>query len=864
MVAMIHWAIRSWRGHDAARSREAARGGWTLPVLVLLGLFALAPGARAASPYIWDEDTNGLDDRLETVNLLGFQYSFVNADTTGRQRVLVTRVPLGLLYGVYVVYDHTPTNSDLTALTLLGMPVLHELEALPVVRSVGTWAQVLLARSLPGVERIEAVPVIYPLLYENAASVAVRDASERVFPTWEGTGGADGTGVVIAFLDSGINDDPEGAWPGHESLTGRCSGGATFLSGDVAGDTPMNGTVNPADHGGVATSSHATHVAGIALGSGGPVGFARGIAPGAHFVDVKVLNDAGVGSGLPEALDWCIHNRTRNWGTPGYSGIQVINLSLSTPDSSDGNDVASRLAAKAVELGIVVVASMGNDGLARHVPSPAAGDGVIAVGAYDSQRTPGSADDQFASFSNRGPRASDGDGDALDELKPDLLAPGVSILSADGDETTDGHQYKRLSGTSMSAGFVSGAAARLLSAYPGITPAAVASLLRATAWRGTAGLPSGPTGADARWQASRGYGQLDLYAAKLEAEQPQRSQVTRLELTQNGSGIDAAVSTQRERGAAFFAIERAPDVGGVAGTFAGYDSAAAGGDSSLADPANRTVYPRSWSVPPGERGQAFWYRVAWTEGGTRSNSPARRFVSPMGASIATVEFTVVHNAYDTDLTGELKAGEAGNSSGTPFGILPGTSAAVATDWVDGVSTLGNVAWTFRVEVTDPAAIALLPPSNLTPWKLHLHEGGFLNRSGRITDYRLTWHREDGDLLFTGGPIPQPTIEGQEVVVAMPQGTAGVEGDTRAGAVRYGPNPIRSGGVVSFAIPSGAGTELRIFDLTGREVARTPVVVADGVARAQWRALDAHGGAIPPGIYLARTGAAPVMRIAVLR
>src|SRR5256885_289760 len=81
----------------------------------------------------------------------------------------------------------------------------------------------------------------------------------------------------------------------------------------------------------------------------------------------------------------------------------------------------------------------------------AAGDGVIAVGAYASQRTPEAEDDQFAAFSNRGPRNSDTDDDPLDELKPDLIAPGVSVLSADGDETTDGHQYRRLSGTSMSA-----------------------------------------------------------------------------------------------------------------------------------------------------------------------------------------------------------------------------------------------------------------------------------------------------------------------------------------------------------------------------------------------------------------------------
>src|SRR5207244_10213189 len=104
--------------------------------------------------------------------------------------------------------------------------------------------------------------------------------------------------------------------------------------------------------------------------------------PLARYVDVKVLNDSGMGIAVPEALDWCIANRARDWGSPDPSerGIDILNLSLSSPDESDGQDLASRLAARAVELGIIVVASMGNDGLEGHVPSPAAGNGVLAVG----------------------------------------------------------------------------------------------------------------------------------------------------------------------------------------------------------------------------------------------------------------------------------------------------------------------------------------------------------------------------------------------------------------------------------------------------------------------------------------------------
>jgi starch synthase (maltosyl-transferring) len=41
-----------------------------------------------------------------------------------------------------------------------------------------------------------------------------------------------------------------------------------------------------------------------------------GVAPGARFVDVKVLNDAGTGTEVGEGIDWCIHNRARDWDTP--------------------------------------------------------------------------------------------------------------------------------------------------------------------------------------------------------------------------------------------------------------------------------------------------------------------------------------------------------------------------------------------------------------------------------------------------------------------------------------------------------------------------------------------------------------------
>src|SRR4029453_13648411 len=100
---------------------------------------ATAPSPSAAGPYIWDQDGDHVDDRMESVNLLGYSFSFVNGDTLDRQRIPVSRVlGGGLLYGAYVIYDPPVTSTDLFHLTLLGLPVLHRIEAVPAVRTLGT------------------------------------------------------------------------------------------------------------------------------------------------------------------------------------------------------------------------------------------------------------------------------------------------------------------------------------------------------------------------------------------------------------------------------------------------------------------------------------------------------------------------------------------------------------------------------------------------------------------------------------------------------------------------------------------------------------------------------------------------------
>ncbi len=846
----------------------------------LLALLALSPAL--AGPYVWDQDEDGLDDRMETVNLLGYRFAFANADSLGRARFEVSNSASGVLFTAYVVYANQPTDTDVAALTALGAPVLHRLAEVPAVRTRLTFGQASLARNLPGVERIEVVPVLYPGLHDASAALGVSDPSRVVFPTWEthgqGAGGpavggsptARGAGQLIAILDTGINDAPDGGYPGHEALLARVLGGADFTNGDSLLDTPVSGSVNPSDHGGPATNAHATHVAGIAAGTGGVTGYAAGLAPAAKLIDVRVLGDLGKGSAVAEAIDWCIANRNRNWGDPDPSlkGIDVINLSLSSIDLSDGNDVASRAAARAVEKGIVVVASIGNDGLPGHVPSPAAGDGVIAVGAWDIQRSGRPDDDQPATFNNSGPRAGDGDADALDEQKPTLLAPGVAILAPDGDPSSDGAQYRRASGTSAAAAMVAGAAALLRSAYPGLSPAQLTEFLASSARRELPGLAAGTAGADPRWDSARGFGLLDVYAAGLEAADPSRTQVRRFALSASGPLIAAEVWTQREMGALRLVIDRAPDNAGAPGTFAPSDSFLCAGDGSLLDVTNRTVYTRTWNVPPAEQGVTFWYRVSFLEAGVRHSGPARPVTSDVAASAATLEAVIVHNAYDHDLDAAFEA--VSGYAGPPATLLlplPASSSAVTSTWVSGLSATGNIEQTFRMEVPAAMASGFLPPSDSSPWTLRATEGGYLNRAGRIERFRLTWHAPGGDVIYDGVPSSASTLEGATTRVRIPAAVTGI-GDLPPTAVASGlvlsPNPARSGATIAFSASLAGASEVLVFDLAGRRVGRAPLVATSkDRAEARWKAQDVHGTALAPGVYFARAGRSPARRLVVI-
>ena len=265
-----------------------------------------------------------------------------------------------------------------------------------------------LIQSLPGVARIvQDAPV-------RAFSAGSSDAFT---PAARDNVSVTGRGIRVGVIDTGIDYT-------HEALGGAIGvvvvGGYDFVNNDA----------DPMDDNG-----HGTHVAGIIAGNSSTL---YGKAPGVKLYAYKVLDASGVGltstvlAGLEQAIK---------------DSMSVINMSLGS-SVGDPSDPLCEAVDRAVEAGIVVVVAAGNSGENGSIGSPAAAELALTVGAVD-------ASNAIASFSSKGPT------NLTYGIKPDVVAPGVSILSA-----KLGGGYVLMSGTSMAAPYAAGLAAALREFHP--------------------------------------------------------------------------------------------------------------------------------------------------------------------------------------------------------------------------------------------------------------------------------------------------------------------------------------------------------------------------------------------------------------
>ncbi len=199
-------------------------------------------------------------------------------------------------------------------------------------------------------------------------------------------------------------------------------------------------------------NGHGTHVAGT-IGS-----TAYGVANGVTLHAVKVLDSDGSGykSDVIAGMNWIAAN------APAHS---VVNMSIGGSYSPAENNAARALVAK----GLVVVAAAGNDADDARYYSPGSEPSLLTVGAVDQY-------DRDTTFSNFGPVL-------------DLYAPGVNIRS----DAVGGGSFT-MSGTSMAAPHVAGAAAVYWGLHPAASAGTVSAAIKAQATRGVIAFPYGQGG----------------------------------------------------------------------------------------------------------------------------------------------------------------------------------------------------------------------------------------------------------------------------------------------------------------------------------------------------------------------------------
>jgi hypothetical protein len=271
-------------------------------------------------------------------------------------------------------------------------------------------------RDDPNVAFVEQDRTSNTATIETAAPWGIDRTDQRGLPLSSTyTYAADGSGVTVYILDSGINFT-------HTEFGGRASTGTDIM-------TPGGTAVDCHGHG--------STVSGVVGGS------TYGIAKKAKLVAVRIVDCGGnsANSTTIAGIDWVTSHRV----LPAVANLSLQNVYSAALNQSIANAVAA---------GVVFVVAAGNSSADACAASPSSASSAIVVGATD-------VTDTFASFSNYGPCVT-------------MLAPGVNIT---GPTIGSNTATKSWNGTSFSSPHVAGLAALYLQTHPTATPAQVRAWL---------------------------------------------------------------------------------------------------------------------------------------------------------------------------------------------------------------------------------------------------------------------------------------------------------------------------------------------------------------------------------------------------
>ena len=445
------------------------------------------------------------------------------------------------IVNIGISYSRDVRESDIDSLSLMGININLELPSVDSLLIGGIHVDKIEEISnLDGVVMIERYGSVVFYGDIQTPSVKAKNSSEYSLGAWDL--GVSGNGMNIALVDTGVDNEHPGLSDkfvaGYDAVCYVHTDPTCLLSNPLRED---DGSFDPDD-----ANQHGTACMGMASATGieadGSQSEFYGAAPNATLVDIRIGTDVGAGpfenylleqefyESAMNGLQWVIDHRDDEW--PGVSeefyGIDIISLSWGITShengGSDGSDMHSRILDEAMIAGIIVSVAAGNDGPNNDgLSGMGSSDLSVTVGATDDQNTVAREDDTIADYSSRGPRKDNGDGNPLNELKPEISAPGSNIVQAEGCVTSGGcsnlindaseNSYTgRGSGTSYATPSVSGVMALVWEANENLTTMQLKEILKQTAER--RGEPSLPD-VDPYWNRDFGFGMVDAYAATL-------------------------------------------------------------------------------------------------------------------------------------------------------------------------------------------------------------------------------------------------------------------------------------------------------------------------------------------------------------